>query len=178
VFIAHIPVGLALGRYISRRRLGMPVVIVASFGAIFPDLDLIRFYLFDNHQRHHHDYWTHIPVVWGAIILGWFMVSKLCRRSFGILPSVFFAAVMSHLVLDSMAGAIEWLWPISDKGFSLVSVPATHTKWYLSFLAHWTFAVEIFISLAALCMALTPYGYKDPKDTGAPASKTKARRGG
>ena len=71
MFIAHIPVALALGRLISRRPLTWSVLGVAALGAIFPDLDLIRFYLLDNHQRHHHDYWTHIPAIWVLISLGW-----------------------------------------------------------------------------------------------------------
>ena len=164
MFIAHIPLGLALGRLIANRRLTLSIIAVATIGAIFPDFDLIRFYLFDNGQRHHHDYWTHIPGVLGLIILGWFGLAKLLTRPFGKLPLIFFAAVLSHLVLDTMAGAIEWGWPFSDRGFYLVTVPATHTKWYLSFLTHWTFALEITISLLALCVAFIRRGYKDAKN--------------
>ncbi len=174
MFIAHIPVGLGLARIISRQPLSLSIALGAGFGAIFPDLDLIRFYLLDNHQRHHHDYWTHIPAIWVAIILGWSVICKFLKRPFGKLPLVFFTAVFSHLVLDTMAGAIEWLWPFSDKGFHLVTVPAAHAKWYISFLRHWTFLVEVFISLAALCVAFSDYGYKDTKDTGAITGETKA----
>ena len=170
MFIAHIPVSLALARLVVRRPLGLPIISVAAFGAIFPDLDLIRFYFFDSHQRHHHDYWTHIPAIWFTIIFVWGMISKWLARPFGILPFVFFAAVITHLTLDTVAGAIEWLWPFSDKGFYLVIVPATHAKWYLSFLTHWTFALEFFISLLSLSMAFKADGYKDSKDTRTPAS--------
>ena len=83
MFIAHIPIGLGLARLVTRRSLTLPVVMVAAFGAIFPDLDLIRFYLFDNHQRHHHDYWTHIPMVWGLIALGWFGFRKYSSGHLG-----------------------------------------------------------------------------------------------
>ncbi len=177
MFLAHIPVGLALSKLIIRRKLTVPVLIVATLGAIFPDLDLIRFYLLDNHQRHHHDYWTHIPGVWGFIILGWLIILKILRRPFGKLPLVFFATVLSHLVLDSMAGAIEWLWPFSNQGFSLVTVPATHSKWYLSFLTHWTFAVEIIISLLSLYVAFIFHGHQNPKNARPAASQTEARGG-
>ena len=153
MFIAHIPVGLAAARLITKRSLSLPIVVMASFGAIFPDLDLIRFYIFDNHQRHHHDYWTHIPAIWGLIILAWAIGSKAMRRPFGVMPLTFFLAVISHLILDSLAGEIEWLWPIHHGGFPLVTVPATHARWYISFLTHWTFAFEVFLSLAALLVA-------------------------
>ena len=176
MFIAHIPIGLALARLITKRLLTFPVIAIATFGAIFPDLDLIRFYFFDNHERHHHDYWSHMPAVWVLIMLGWLCLAKLFKRPFGKLPLTFFVAVLSHLILDTMAGAIEWLWPFSDKGFHLVTVPATHVKWYLSFLTHWTFALEVFISILALCVAFTRYGYQDAKDAGEIASETEAGR--
>ena len=174
MFIAHIPIGLVLARVITKRRLTLPVIAIAAFGAIFPDLDLIRFYLLDNHQRHHHDYWTHIPMVWGLIMLVWLGLAKILKWPFGTLPLVFFVAVISHLILDTMAGAIEWGWPFSDRGFHLVTVPATQEKWYLSFLTHWTFALDIFISILSLCVALIPYGYKDAKNAGAVAGEAKA----
>ncbi|MDA8708179.1 metal-dependent hydrolase [Hellea sp.] len=153
MFVAHVPVGLALARIIMRQTLSVKIMAVAALGTICPDLDLIRFYIFDNHQRHHHDYWTHIPAVWALIILGWFALCKFIKRPFGILPTVFFAAALSHLVLDSVAGEIQWLWPFSDKGFHLVTVPATQAKWYLSFLTHWTFGVETLLSAMALFVA-------------------------
>lgn len=154
MFIAHIPVGLALARVIGRKPLTLPIAGVAMLGAIFPDLDLIRFYIFDHHQRHHHDYWTHIPLVWAGLMVAWFVLMKLIKRRFGVLPLVFFASVFSHLILDSLAGEIEWLWPVLDQGFHLVTVPTIHSKWYVSFLVHWTFAVEILLSLMALRIAL------------------------
>lgn len=176
MFIAHIPVGLALARFVTKNRLTLPVISAATCGAIFPDFDLTRFYLFDNHQRHHHDYWTHIPGVWLLIIVGWFVLSRFLKKPFGKLPLVFFTAVLSHLILDSVSGAIEWFWPFSDRGFNLVTVPATHAKWYVSFLTHWTFALEIFISIVSFCVAFSPNGYKDTKD--ARASASQAETGG
>ena len=89
MFIAHIPVGLALARRITRQPLTGVLIGVASLGAIFPDLDLIRFYIFDNHQRHHHDYWTHIPSVWVGIMTAWYVLRRLLGRSFGLMPAVF-----------------------------------------------------------------------------------------
>lgn len=153
MFIAHIPVGVALARLITRRRLTLAVIVTAAVGAVFPDFDLIRFYVWDNHQRHHHDYWTHIPAVWALIMYCWHGFCKMLRRHFGQLSAVFFAAVFSHMILDTMAGEIEWLWPFSDVGFNLVTVPATHAQWYLSFLTHWTFMFELIISVCAISVA-------------------------
>jgi len=149
MFIAHIPIGLMLARCVTQRSLTTPVIFAAVIGAVAPDLDLIRFYLIDNHQRHHHDYWTHIPAIWGLIVLAWFAVSKVLQRGFGLLAAGFFIAVFSHLLLDTVAGEIEWMWPFMDRGFHLVTVPASHGNWYLSFLTHWTFGVEIGLSIFA-----------------------------
>ena len=178
MFISHIPVGLGLARIITRRPLNASIALVAGLGAIFPDLDLIRFYFFDNHQRHHHDYWTHIPGIWLMIVLGWGLMCRFLERPFGMLTGIFFAAVFSHLILDTMAGSIEWLWPFFDEGFHLVTVPATHVKWYMSFLTHWTFGVEVFISLIALCVAFRANGYKNAKDAGAITGQAETCEGG
>lgn len=176
MFIAHVPAALALGRLMTRRRLTLPVIVTAALGAVFPDFDLIRFYLFDNHQRHHHEYWTHIPAIWGMIALAWWALTKGLKRPFGTLPLVFLLAVISHLLLDTMAGEIEWGWPFSNRGFNLVTVPATQAKWYMSFVMHWTFAIEISISIAALAVAMSGHGHKDAKDAGTVASEKEASR--
>ena len=170
MFIAHIPIGLCLARWVSRRPLTKQLALIAACGAILPNLDLLRFYLLDNGQIHHHAYWTHLPAYWavfmGLSILGF----KLLKKPIPIELTVFLLAIFSHLVLDSVAGDIRWLWPVSDRGYPFVVVPSTHAKWYMSFLQHWTFKVEIFISLLALFMAGWKHGYKSQKNTRAHSS--------
>lgn len=165
MFIAHIPVGLCIARAVTRQPLTWRTALTAGLGAIFPDLDLLRFYLIDNGQVHHHSYWTHLPAYWGAFIILLMLGAKLFKKRIPKECAVFVLAVVSHLLLDSVAGDIRWLWPFSDNGFKLVTVPVSHGKWYLSFLHHWTFKFEILISLLALLMSVTGHGYKDPKST-------------
>ena len=164
MFIAHIPIGLCLARLVTKRKLTAPIITIAAFGAIFPDLDLLRFYALDNQQIHHHAYWTHLPVYWIGIIAIIFIGLKLLRRRLPMYLTVFFTAVMSHLILDSVAGDIRWLWPFTDEGFQLVTVPTTHTKWYMSFFHHWTFKLEICISILGLLVAGFNDGHKNPKE--------------
>ena len=64
--------------------------------------------------------------------------------------AVFGANVMLHLVLDTTAGGIRWLWPASEAEFALSQPSARYTPWYLNFVLHWTFALEVAITLAAL----------------------------
>jgi hypothetical protein len=68
--------------------------------------------------------------------------------------AAFLGAVMLHLVLDTLNGGILWLWPFSDRLITLVTVPATHSHWVLSFLTHWSVLAEIAIILAAAALLL------------------------
>ena len=62
---------------------------------------------------------------------------------------VFLASIFVHLALDSMVGAISWLWPWDNRPFSFFEVPATRSHWVWSFMLHWTFLAEVAIWLAA-----------------------------
>jgi len=53
------------------------------------------------------------------------------------------------MALDSIAGSIAWGWPLSAAAYPLVVVHPTHGHWILSFLNHWTFKVEIALTLIA-----------------------------
>ena len=67
---------------------------------------------------------------------------------------VFFAAIFTHLVLDSIGGGIMWLAPLDGRLLSLTVVPATQDHWILSFLVHWTFLLELAIWGLALTLWL------------------------
>ena len=56
---------------------------------------------------------------------------------------MFFAALLLHMVLDSIGGGILWGAPFSDHLYALVEVPASQPHWALSFLLHWTFLLEL-----------------------------------
>ena len=57
---------------------------------------------------------------------------------------------MLHLVLDTTAGGIRWLWPASEAELVMSHVTARHDPWWLNFVLHWTFALELAITLAAV----------------------------
>ena len=61
----------------------------------------------------------------------------------------FFAGIAVHLLLDSVAGDIKWLWPCSDRFFHLITIPASHSHWMLNFILHPVFLLEIMIWFAA-----------------------------
>jgi inner membrane protein len=110
---------------------------------------MIYFHAFD-HSMHHHRFWTHIPAVWLVVTVTSLALAKWLRPSWVAPLALLLAGVWLHLVLDTWAGDIMWLWPVSDQFFHLFAVPATQSHWVLSFLLHWTFLAEIVIIAAAV----------------------------
>jgi inner membrane protein len=54
------------------------------------------------------------------------------------------------MVLDSIVGDIAWLAPFSDERFALFEVPAIFKPWWLNFVLHWSFALELVLVASAV----------------------------
>ncbi len=143
---AHLPSGYVLAR-LTRRP--VPYLLPAALiGAMLPDLDMLWFHLVDAGSVHHHRYWPHIPLIWLGIAAVCLPVAQYFRKlSTGL---VFFAAILLHMVLDTIAGGILWLYPVNDTLFTLTVVPANYSHWIISFVLHWTFLLEIAVWVWAL----------------------------
>lgn len=145
---AHLPAGYLTGRAFKGR--SGAIMAAALIGSILPDFDLIWFYFVDDRALHHHRYWVHAPGFWLMIAAVALPALKALYPK-ALRPALaFFAAVFVHLVLDTLAGSIMWLWPLSTTLYALVEVPATQSHWILSFLLHWTMLCELAIWIAAL----------------------------
>ena len=145
MFIGHLPAAyLALKPL--QRHLPPQAFAAGLLGSVLPDLDLICFYLVDNRATHHHEYITHRPILWAKVLLLGLLLRRFHHQS-GTIIAMLAAGALIHLGLDSIAGAVTWGWPWWDHKTTLVHVPATHEHWIKSFLAHWTFKVEL-----ALCV--------------------------
>lgn len=144
---AHLPAGYVTGRAFAHSG---PVLWSAMLGGILPDLDLIWFYLVDDRAFHHHHYWVHIPAFWAALAAILLPVAASRGPCWSCPAFAFFAAILVHLLLDTLAGDIKWLWPHSDRFFHLVTVPAVHSHWILNFILHPVFVAELAIWAAAL----------------------------
>jgi len=154
VFIGHLPAAYLLGHTVfspSGNNMSGYVILIALIGGVIPDCDLVYFYTMGERQVVHHEYWTHIPFFWLVIYLIGSLAMLMCRRfrAFALL-SVFFAAVVLHLLLDTITGEIQWLYPVSGQSFTLVQVPAVHTWWVANFIMHWTFMIELAVLVLAL----------------------------
>jgi hypothetical protein len=121
---------------------------------VFPDVDLVYFYLFDHQRTHHHLYWTHIPAFWLAACAGVLLAWTANRE---LRPPValwsFLLGVLSHLLLDSIIGDSYWLIPFSYQPFSLFIVHPRYSPWFLNFIMHWVFGVELLLGAWAATVA-------------------------
>lgn len=157
MFIAHLPAGYLASRALHRlyRGASIPVrrfVLAGTAGALAPDGDLLWFYLVDHGRHHHHAYPTHYPLLWIALLLLGLLANALKPAGAGLLLLVFVCNGLLHMGLDTVAGDIRWLAPFDDRAWSLVSVPAHYEPWWLNFVLHWTFLIELLITLAAAYM--------------------------
>jgi len=137
---AHLPSGYCFGKISGIKGW---TFAAAVFGAVFPDIDLIFFYFIDDRAVHHHRYWVHIPFFW--LVVASISLPFLLRSRFKAAALAFSAAILMHLLLDSISGGILWLAPFDMELHQLVTVSATHSHWILSFIFHWTFTLELLI---------------------------------
>jgi inner membrane protein len=116
-------------------------------------VDILYFHLVDHRQHHHHSYFTHFPSVWlGLVALS--VLWKLRARGSvaAVLGIVFALNGLVHMVLDSVVGDVRWLAPLSDRAFALAAVPALYKPWWLNFLLHWSFLLELSLVAGAFAM--------------------------
>lgn len=160
VFIAHLPAGYLATRLILDRQpapepLRRRLLALGMIASALPDLDLLWFYFVSDRRQVHHAYLPHLPLAWIALLAALAVVLWMRRAGpmtwLGML--VFSANILLHQVLDTTAGGIRWLWPFSDAEFAMSHVEARQEPWYLNFVLHWTFALEVAILAAALLYA-------------------------
>ena len=155
MFIGHLPAGYLataalLGRAPRPERRGLLLIGLAA--SVLPDLDLLYFYFVDDRRQVHHAYLPHLPLACMAALGAAALVLWLvrARRTAWLALAVFGVNVMLHLLLDTTAGGIRWLWPFSHEEFALGTVRARYEPWFLNFVLHWTFALEVALVAAAL----------------------------
>jgi inner membrane protein len=149
MIIGHIPAGYLCAKYLYRfsRHFGCgprAFTAAAMIGATAPDIDLIYFYLIDHRQHHHHTYWTHYPVLWlGLMLLSTLWLLDGRRKAAAALATIFSVNGFLHMLLDSVVGDIWWLAPWVDRPFALATVQRVHEPWWINFILHWSFAIEL-----------------------------------
>ncbi|NKB49899.1 MAG: metal-dependent hydrolase [Alphaproteobacteria bacterium] len=174
MMIGHLPSAYLVYKIGAPRTLNTTVFMAGMVGALFPDIDLLWFYFVDNRAYHHHEYLTHRPAIWLGLLVAFFVFSRYFKNRLGLIGMSFCIGAITHVVFDSTVGKIFWLWPFSDYSLTLVTVQATHSHFMLSFLAHWTFKVEIAVTTVAVIVFLHSR-YRKRKATPVPTGNEKAR---
>lgn len=156
MLIAHLPAGYLLTTALVPRGSGRKALWIGLLASVALDLDLLYFYLIDGGRHPHHGYWTHYPFTWLCVLLGALALVPLLRRftPFRWFLLLILPNILLHLLLDSLVGDVRWLAPFSDRGFSLLEVPAVHDFWLYNFVFHWTFLFEVAIASAAILVLL------------------------
>jgi hypothetical protein len=158
MFIAHLPSGYITSKLLFPR-IGTGVTAFKQFlyagaiGAVAPDFDMAYFYLVDHRMHVHHSYWSHFPIVWICLLfisIIWLKTGLTAR--WAALASIFSINGLVHMFLDSIVGNIWWFAPFTDRPFSLFGVSAIYKPWWLNFLLHWSFALELVIVAWAVFM--------------------------
>ena len=154
MFIAHLPAGFLLSRQLLRKQRDsshyIKFLLVGLIASVVPDFDLVYFHLIDNRQHPHHSYWTHIPIYWiGIYAILFYPVSKWFGRIGLKLLTLFLLCGLLHMILDSIASGIKWLYPVDTSYFGLWRIPSIYHWWVANYLFHWTFLLELLITASA-----------------------------
>lgn len=155
MFIAHLPAGFLLSRYLLRKERTEPhyikFLLIGLLFSIAPDFDLAYFHLIDNRQHPHHSYWSHIPFYWITFYAVLFVpcYTWLGKKGIRLLTVVLICGLL-HMSLDSVASGIKWLYPLETGYHGIWRIPAIHDWWVANYLFHWTFLIELVITVTAV----------------------------
>jgi inner membrane protein len=147
MLIGHIPASYLWTRKLQQWRRQGGLLWLGLLAGVLPDVDMLYYYLVDGQQRLHHTYWTHVPFYWlvaGGVSTA--LLSAVPSTRLRSAAAVLFSNVFLHLILDTVAGGIQWLYPASERLWRLLVIPRREGHWALSFVLHWTFLLEL-----ALC---------------------------
>lgn len=159
MFIAHIPSGYILADLLDKKLKPNPLSRKAFYstimlGAIFPDIDLFYFYFFDQRSVHHHQYFLHWFSVWIPLFLLAFAAWKIFKQhtKFAFIAMLFSGAALLHICLDTFVGDVWLFAPFINRSYVFFEVTARYQPWWLNFIFHWSFLVELVICSYALIL--------------------------
>lgn len=147
MLIAHAPAGyITLKLFNKLKGEEIPYIKYGLIFSLWPDLDLLYFYLIDKKSTLHHFYFPHIPafLLLACCLIPVLKAFKISSNRLNIYY-LFLINWFVHLILDTVSGGINWLYPFSDKLWVLINIPANYSHWIISFVLHWSFLIEISI---------------------------------
>lgn len=156
MLIAHAPAGyVALRLFNKFKKENISYFKYGFIFSIWPDLDLLYFYLIDKKKTLHHFYFPHMPIF---LLLSCCFIPVLRKFKIGKKKLnccyLFLINWFVHLVLDTTTGGIGWLFPFNNNLLFLIKIPANYSHWIISFVLHWSFLLEISIIMWAVILFL------------------------
>lgn len=130
-------------------------------GSLLPDVDLLWWYFISKGATPHHLFLPHVPSFWLAVLLIGFLVISRAYQAWLIAFYSFIAAIFIHLVLDTHAGGIAWLYPLDNEMFYFFPVPNIYGNFVISAVLHWTFLLEVPIILLGVGLTWRHYQEKE-----------------
>ena len=158
MFLAHIPAGYLTSKAILtqfrfEKSTTNYLILLGLIGSVSPDFDMFYFYLVDDRQHSHHSYWTHIPFYWVVLLCMGYVAAAIFRsRILVATTTVFVGCALIHMLLDTFAGGIQWLHPLSNKYFSVFTIPARYDDWVWNYVLHWTALIELSLIVFAIAI--------------------------
>ena len=152
MLIAHVPAGYIVSKIMHKGN-NVSFIFCSLVFSLWPDFDLIYYYFFENTKAFHHTYLPHLPI---TILISFLVTLPFtylkCFKNIKIYYWLFFVNWILHLLLDSFTGGILWAYPFSDKMFVLIKIPPIYQSWYISFILHWSFLIELSIITWAMIL--------------------------
>lgn len=157
MIFAHGPLGWLSAGWIKRHLAGNSKLTqaqgwwllgIGAIGGLFPDVDLLYFH-FISAEISHRQLPTHTVLLYLPLVVIVALIARW-RKAWFISAAVwcFGLGVLTHLMTDSVGGAIMWLWPFVTEPFGLFSIPAIAQSVHASRLFLYNFLMEgIWISL-------------------------------
>lgn len=148
MIISHLPAGYILTKVLQQRINTTALIWGGLLGSIFPDFDILYFYLIDGQQVFHHHYWTHLPLFWLSIACVAFPITRILGLQNLTQGSLFFFAnIALHLCLDTLASPMYWLRPFANEGFQIFAhnIEVKFDFWVWNYMLHPVFAPEVLI---------------------------------
>jgi len=85
-------------------------------------------------------------LLWISLVfISYLIYAFSSHKKLGLLSLIAFSSCMIHIILDTVVGDIWWFFPLIDKPFALFTVNALYKPWWLNFILHWSFALELVI---------------------------------
>jgi len=163
MIFSHAPAGFLVAYFtrkywaqkLSEKQINYLYFLGAIFG-IFPDIDVFYFYFFDATLRHR-EFITHSLILYLLILIVLYFIAKIIKSGFvKALNFVFFFAVLSHLILDSLTAGIMWIYPFSHYTYGLLNFNFLANSFY----GHYVFYIDMFFEIIILILAFNILFYK------------------